>query len=272
MKITVLSENTGCEKCEGEHGLSLYISFDSYKILLDAGQSSLFLENARKLHIDLAEVDFAILSHSHYDHADGFSHFFEVNEHAPLYVRKEVSEIYYSMHEEGLKYIGPKVGMLQKYEDRILFVNKEFFPLENGSMFLIPHSTKGLHTIGEKAKLFRKEKDSLLPDDFSHEQSLVINTDRGLVIFNSCSHGGPATIMNEVQKYNRTSKIYAYIGGFHLSKYSNEDVLAFADTLKNAEVERIITGHCTGHEAFEILRNCLGDKVEEMHSGMEILL
>ena len=46
LKVTVLSENTGCEKCPGEHGLSLYIENEGHRILLDAGQSPLFAENA----------------------------------------------------------------------------------------------------------------------------------------------------------------------------------------------------------------------------------
>lgn len=270
LRITVLAENTGCGDCQGEHGLSLFIEKDEYKILLDAGKSPLFAENALTLGVDLKSVDFAVLSHSHYDHADGFDTFFEINKEAKLYVREGTGETYFSKHGEELKYIGPKKGMLEKYQDRIVFVHEDYTRIEEESMVLIPHNTENLATIGEKAKLYKLEDGKVVPDDFAHEQSFVIKTQKGLVIFNSCSHGAPANIIREVLKCEKEGKIYAYIGGFHLSKYPDEDVLEFANTLKELEIERIITGHCTGERACEILKEQLGDRVEVMHSGMVI--
>ena len=270
MKVTVLSENTGCKKCPGEHGLSLFIENAGYQILLDAGKSSLFAENAEVLGVDLKNVDFAVLSHSHYDHADGFDTFFELNETAKLYVREGTEETYFSKHGEEVRYIGPKQGMLEKYRNRVVLVDKAFMQIECEDMFLVPHNTEGLEVIGEKAKLYKLEQGELVPDDFAHEQSFVIRTPKGLVIFNSCSHGGPANIIREVLQWEKDSKLYAYIGGFHLSKYPDEDVLEFAQTLKALEMERIITGHCTGERACEILQEQLGDKVEVMYSGMVI--
>lgn len=268
LKITVLAENTGWENCPGEHGLSLYIERDHDTILLDAGKSSLFSENAKTLGVDLRNVDFAVLSHSHYDHADGFDNFFEINDRAKLYVRQEAGEIYFSKHGEELKYIGPKQGMLEQYKDRIVYVNEDCCIIPGTDMFLVPHSSENLSVIGEKAKLYKQESGKVVPDDFTHEQSFVINTPNGLVIFNSCSHGGPDNILREVLQCKNGSKIYAYIGGFHLSKFPDEDVWDFAKTLKGLEIERIITGHCTGERACEILREELGDKVEIMHAGM----
>ena len=58
MKIVTLVENTpGAAGCGYEHGLSFYIETDRHKILMDTGASDLFLENAKKLGIDLAAVD-----------------------------------------------------------------------------------------------------------------------------------------------------------------------------------------------------------------------
>lgn len=273
MRVIVLAENTGCETCPGEHGLSLFIEHNGYKILLDAGKSQLFAENAQTLGVDLKSVDFAVLSHSHYDHADGFDTFFEINDTAGLYVREGAGETYFSKHGEELRYIGPKKGMLKQYQDRIVWVDEAFARIEREDVFLVPHNTEGLEIIGEKAKLYKLENGELLPDAFAHEQSLVIKTDKGLVIFNSCSHGGPANIIREVAEaaeWGPDSKIYAYIGGFHLSKYPEEDVLEFAEILKTLEIERIITGHCTGERACEILQEKLGERLEVMHSGMVI--
>ena len=71
MKATVLLDNIGTEELAGDWGLSFYIEYAGKKILLDAGgESCLFAENARKLGLSLADVDCAVLSHAHYDHAD----------------------------------------------------------------------------------------------------------------------------------------------------------------------------------------------------------
>lgn len=270
MKVTVLSENSGWEELEGEHGLSLLIEYAGKKILLDAGQSSLFCDNAGKLGINLEEIDIAVLSHSHYDHANGFDTFLEKNTKAQLYVNHNAGEDFYADDERGQEYIGPRKGMLKQYSDRIVYIDEEKYSLEPAGIHLIAHSTMGLEKIGKKANLYRMVDGRLMPDDFNHEQSLVLETPKGLVICNSCSHGAPANIIMEVQKNLGSKKIYSYIGGFHLSHYPDEDVFQFADTLKQLNVEWIITGHCTGERAFDILKNTLGDKVEKMHSGLVI--
>lgn len=270
LRITVLAENTRCGMCPGEHGLSLFIEADNKKILLDAGKSSLFAENAKILGVDLKSVDFAVLSHSHYDHADGFGTFFEINSTAKLYVREESGELYFSRHGEELKYIGPKRGMFEKYKDRMVYVEDDYYVIPGTDMFLVSHDSENLSVIGEKAKLYKQENDKVVADDFAHEQSFVINTEKGLLIFNSCSHGGPANILKEVLQYENRFKIYAYIGGFHLSKFPDEEIFEFARILKGLEIEKIITGHCTGERACEILMEELGEKAKVMHSGMII--
>ena len=69
MKLVTLMENTTCrEDLCCEHGLSLYLETGDHKILFDAGQSGAFAENAEKLGVNLQNVDFAVLSHGHYDH------------------------------------------------------------------------------------------------------------------------------------------------------------------------------------------------------------
>lgn len=261
-----------CPDLGAQHGLSLYIEYGMYKMLVDAGQSELFFENAGKLGIDLSRVDAAVLSHAHYDHADGFEKFFEVNNKAKLYVRKEAGECFYSKHDDGMKYIGPKKGMLEKYKSRIEYVGGEFVPVVCWSTFAIPHTSNGLDEIGKRAELYREVNGELMPDDFSHEQTLILGTQKGIVIISSCSHAGAENIIREARDFycDENKEIDAFIGGFHLHKSSDEEILACAEALKKAGVKRIITGHCTGDHAFEILKRELGDRVEKMYSGMEI--
>lgn len=64
MRIINLIENTeGKSECLFEHRLSFYIETESHKALLDLGQTDSSLKNAKKLGINLNEVDTVVLSH-----------------------------------------------------------------------------------------------------------------------------------------------------------------------------------------------------------------
>lgn len=88
MKITVLTDNNGHEELDGEWGLSFLIEYKDCKVLLDAGATDLFMKNASLLGIDLSDIDFAVLSHAHYDHGNGFVPLFEQNKQVRLFAKR----------------------------------------------------------------------------------------------------------------------------------------------------------------------------------------
>ena len=89
-KITTLVENAVYGRnLQAEHGLSLLIENNGYKILFDTGQSDLFIRNATLSDIEIAEVDFLILSHGHSDHTGGLRHFLSVNKKASVICKQE---------------------------------------------------------------------------------------------------------------------------------------------------------------------------------------
>ena len=81
MKITVLTKNSVCNSnimnVKSDNGLSLFIEFDEKKIIFDPGQSDLFIQNAEKMGIDLSQVDYLIISHSHFNPAGVLKTLFE---------------------------------------------------------------------------------------------------------------------------------------------------------------------------------------------------
>lgn len=137
---------------------------------------------------------------------------------------------------------------------------------------LIPHKTPNLAAVGKAAGMYQRKLFWFCPDCFAHEQSLVFDTERGLVIFNSCSHGGADNIIREIQTTYPKKKIYAMIGGFHLFRSPDEEVRAFAMRIRETGIEKIYTGHCTGDKAVAILKEELGDAVEQLYTGMEIVI
>ena len=135
---------------------------------------------------------------------------------------------------------------------------------------LLPHKTKNLEAIGEHAGMYVKIRGQFRPDSYDHEQSLVFDTDKGLVIFNSCSHGGADNIIREVHETWPEKQIYALIGGLHLFCSTDEEVRALAGRIRETGIRHVYTGHCTGDAAMEILREELGDVVQEFYTGFEM--
>lgn len=270
MKITVLSDNIGYGKLQGEWGLSLHIGFDGKNYLLDTGGSDLFLKNAGELGIDVSDVDCAVLSHAHDDHSLGMEPFFRINSKACFYVSPNAKENCYSGKGLLKRYIGLPKGILSGYEGRIR--TPDGFAEIDRNVFVVPHSTGGLKEIGRRSRLYVRRGLVCHPDDFAHEQSLVFRTDKGLVIFNSCSHSGPDVVMDEVRDSFPGEDVVAYIGGLHLFRMNKDEVKVIASKIRKAGIRRVITGHCTGDEAYAVLKDCLGDAVEQFRCGMVIEL
>ena len=82
MKWTVLSDNR--VGLQIEHGLSLLLQTERYRLLLDTGASDLFIRNAEHMGIDLRSVDYVFISHGHSDHAGGLRYFLDINNHAKV--------------------------------------------------------------------------------------------------------------------------------------------------------------------------------------------
>ncbi len=266
MKATVLVDNIRNDGMQGEWGLCIYIEYMDKKILLDAGASGLFADHAGKMSIPLAEVDYGVLSHAHYDHANGMEQFFRANNRAKFYIRSACRENCYSQKTYYKKYIGMPKGILKKYKDRIVYASGDYAVAEG--ITLVPHKGEGLEAIGRREKMYLKVKGGWKWDNFAHEQSLVFDTPKGLVIFNSCCHGGAANVINEVAATFPDKKVLALIGGFHLYNKTEAEVRELAAKIKETGIQYIYTGHCTGEKAFDILKEELGECVQRLHVGL----
>ncbi len=257
MKITVLAENTCSSADFGcEHGLSLFIETGNYKILFDTGQTFLFCENAEKLGIDLSRVDFAVLSHGHYDHGGGLKTFFEVNKKAPVYISRYAFGEYYHGSE---KYIGLDKSI--KESERIIFA-EDVFCIKVGITLYSCNDKVRNHNIGAFG-LTRKKGEEYSPDPFLHEQYLEIQENGKTILISGCSHKG---IMNIADWF----KPDILVGGFHFSKLDTGDTLkTYAQYLDSFDTD-FYTCHCTGEKQFLYMKkymNCLsyirtGDVIE----------
>ena len=253
-RVTVLLENTSRDgRLVCEHGLSLYIEASNRKILFDMGQSDAFAKNAEALGIDLSEVDVAILSHGHYDHAGGIKTFLEINKKALIYMNKRAFGRH--LNADG-RYIGIAPELAKS--DRIVYVD-DFLEIDcelglyscNGNEKIHPTESRGLEI---------EENGVRRPDDFLHEQYLIIQEGDKRILVSGCSHKG---ILNIVEWF----KPDALIGGFHFSRISDRERLcSYAHALTEYPT-RYFTGHCTGVEQFGALKEIMADSLEYIYTG-----
>lgn len=241
MKIVTLVENTSnSADLSSEHGLSLYIETKAHKILFDMGQTDLFAENAKKLGIDLADVDIAILSHGHYDHGGGLKKFLEINTKAPIYVNKYAFEPYYNGTE---KYIGLDVSLMDN--EKIIFTENVTKIAENLTLYSCNEQKKS-YDLGSFG-LNKKTGDTFVPDDFLHEQYLYMEEDGKKILISGCSHKG---ILNIAEWFQPD----VLVGGFHFSKLPLDETLkAYAEILDKFDT-MYYTCHCTGMEQYRFMK------------------
>ena len=256
MRIVTLLENTTCrEDLCCEHGLSLYIETGKHRILFDAGQTEAFADNAQALGIDLSAVDLCVLSHGHYDHGGGLKKFLEINKTAPVYVSRDAFMPHYNGTE---KYIGLDQTLLD--DPRLIFAENSTqlapgITLESGAIPL-PHPI-------DPAGLTVLENGILQPEDFRHEQYLIIEEEGKRVCFSGCSHRG---ILNIAAHFRPD----VLIGGFHFMKLDPE---TDARRLTDAAEELLrydttyYTGHCTGAAAYDFMKPIMGDRLNLIPTG-----
>lgn len=280
LSFTVLIENTAPEMLCFEHGLSFYLEYNEKRYLLDTGSSNLFLENAKRLGIDLSKVDYAVLSHAHYDHSGGFFGFFQKNKTAKVYVQEKAKEACYKGCGEDARYIGIPERLLESYPERFHFLDGD--AVIHQGVWCITHKTEHLEDRGRKANMYIRRHDKFVADDFSHEQSLAFDTEKGLVVFNSCSHGGIVNIVKDIKTAFVGKTVYAVIGGFHLKSNlkghagitgmsaTKEEVLRLGKTLLELGVQHIYTGHCTGEPAFLLLKEVCGNRIHNLTTGLQV--
>lgn len=268
-KVTVIVDNILFGDIKGEWGLSILVEHGDKKILADVGASGLFAENMVKLGFQVADVDYASLSHAHYDHSNGMSRFFKENKKAKFYLRETTNENCYAKKFFFCKYIGIPKNIMTDYADRIEIISGNYNLCDG--VYLIPHETGGLEKIGKRDMMYRRTKKGWMPDDFSHEQSMVIETDKGLVIINCCCHGGVINIINEAVRAFPDKHVYGLIGGFHLFNKSESEIRQVASEINKTGIDFVCTGHCTKNRAYGIMKEELGDKLEQLRVGLEMV-
>jgi 7,8-dihydropterin-6-yl-methyl-4-(beta-D-ribofuranosyl)aminobenzene 5'-phosphate synthase len=271
MILTVLSENSADPEnpeLKAEHGFSVHAELDNCAILYDFGPGGTLVSNSGVLGISLENVDDAVLSHGHYDHAGDMERFLEINTKARVFYGRDAFAPRWSLSKGSPREVGIPLSSPEKYAERLTLA-EDLIDLED---FVILTAAPG-HRGRPKANglLLAGPAGERLQDDFADELTLVIRGKNGLVVLTGCSHRGILNIVDQVKTYCPKCPVNALVGGFHLmeGEESEESLRSICSRLAESLPEsRIYSGHCTENSASEMFSEYFPDRYEKLHTGM----
>lgn len=263
-QVTILYDAFGKNPAmKKDWGFSALVEYGGKRVLFDTGNDAeRFAENVKAAGIDLAKLDFVVISHRHLDHTAGLSHLLKVNPGVKIYVPLEVLGGIFGTSAPGSFYRRDLTlpQHMRYYDDhppeRIVLASAwagaRFEPIDktqeiSPGMFLISTLSE---TPGTKEM---------------RELSLVIRTPEGLVLVTGCSHPGIERIVEGAQAVDKRVRIV--FGGFHLPTAKDEEIARIATSLHDGfKVEKLAPGHCTGEPAFAAFQKTWGE--DYLYAGL----
>lgn len=256
--MTVMDNLAGEQKAmKAEHGLSFYVETEEVRILFDFGAGGHALDNARKLGIRLDQIDFAVGSHGHYDHAAGYRDFAEAGLTCPLVTGNGFFREKYAQNGLKATYLG--VGFDCDFLNSHGIehtVCHDLLPLGRKCWVLGGiQRTHTFETIPERFVI--RDKTGWCQDHFEDEICLVLEDKGRLTVIVGCSHPGILNILDTVRK-RFTQPIAAVVGGTHLVEADRRRIEQTTRAMKEMGIGLLGFNHCSG----ELLRQVMAEKPE----------
>jgi len=221
VRMSILYDNNPWDKAlQSDWGFSCLIEGLDQTILFDTGRyDSLLMENIEKTGTNLRQVKTIFLSHEHHDHIGGLSKVLDVRSDVTVYFPKSFSSgIRKSIRKAGAQ--GSEVGSPLKISENTL-------------------------STGEMRSFVK------------NEHSLLILTDRGVILITGCAHPGIVSILERAKAISRQD-ILLVIGGFHLFSDSDSGIRKIISQLKELGVRYVAPTHCSGPEARQLFAEAYG--------------
>lgn len=273
IKVITLVENTSTSSdYVHKHGLCLYIETSNHKILFDLGSNGLFLENAKKLGVNVAGIDTVIISHGHADHGGALKLFLGNNNTAKVYVRRNA----FDSHKIKVLGLFFNVGLDNSLKNHPQIVLTDARTVIDDELMLF--SDIDTHEFPTKAnkKLYAQIDGKMKSDDFTHEQNLIIAEGENKTLFAGCAHAGIVNIKDKAEQIIN-GKLNYILAGFHLynpasrKRESDELIYGIADRLNDGDT-MYYTCHCTGKKVYEMMKKRLSDRIQYISVGTKLEL
>jgi len=196
-------------------GFATIIKTPKELILFDTGgNSEILLSNMKKLGINPASIKKVVISHIHSDHLGGLEGFLDRNSDVTVFIPSSFPQsIKNMMLEKGAKFV--EISVPKKISDFVYTTGELYGPPE--------------------------------------EQSLIIDSKKGLVIITGCAHPGIVNIVKKAKELMRRDEVYLVLGGFH------HPPISCVKEFKELGVEKVAPSHCTG----DLVREAFGKEYKE---------
>jgi 7,8-dihydropterin-6-yl-methyl-4-(beta-D-ribofuranosyl)aminobenzene 5'-phosphate synthase len=251
-RITVLCENSvgPISGTLGEHGFSALIEpAGGEPILFDTGQGATLLHNVQRMNKNLAAVHKVAISHGHYDHTGGLLPLLQACGPKTVYGHPGIFAPRYRVKDTG-----ECIAIGLPHDRATLEASGAYFDLSAEFREIAPavFLTGQVPRLSEfetgDQGLFRDcsgQEADITPDD----QSLVLETGRGLVVLLGCCHAGLVNTLEHVACQTGRRDVHAVIGGTHLGFCGQEQLERTITAIKRRGVQKLAAGHCTGFAA-----------------------
>ncbi|MBW2149700.1 MAG: MBL fold metallo-hydrolase [Deltaproteobacteria bacterium] len=264
-RITILCENfVGRLVGSGEHGFSAFIETEEGNYLFDTGNGHSIVANSLAMDKDLRFITRIFLSHGHYDHTGGLPDALRLKGKVDVHVHPHVFldriAVLKEDGKETKRFVGIpyKKGYLESLGANFLF-NSDFTEVEKG-IFLTGEVPRKTPFEKPDQRLFSEIDGKTVQDIFLDDQSLVLDTDKGLILILGCAHSGMINIIHHVTAKTGKDKLYAILGGTHLDFLTPDQLEESIRSLKEMKIEKIGVSHCTGMRATFRLLQEFGDR------------
>lgn len=225
----------------------------------------MLLHNLAALGAEPEQLEALVISHAHYDHTGGLAGLLERLPSVPLHAHPDLSRERFRKTDTGPKRVGPAM-------ERATLEGHVSLRLCSDPVEVVP----GIWTTGEIAPRLEPEGRSRShivqkgggwsADPYRDDLSLVLDTDKGLVVVCGCCHAGLLNTLARVRGTFGRDPI-AVVGGIHLVHADVPALKHVVDELRQYGPPRLCVGHCTGEGSFEALRAGLGERVSLCQPG-----
>jgi len=239
-----------------EHGFSMLIRVfcngKSQNILFDTGISPKgVVTNAKRMGLNLTEVESIVLSHGHYDHFGGLLKIIRTinKKDLPIIVHEDMFRTRGAINQDGTIRKYPEFPSENQMKHALCVKTRQPYLLADNMLLVtgeIPRKTDFEKGFPQQRVLLNGEwqPDPLVRDD----RAIVVNIKKkGLLVISGCAHAGIVNTTFYAQQITGVSHIHAIMGGFHLAgKQYETRIDRTVEELKFLKPELLVPSHCTG--------------------------
>jgi 7,8-dihydropterin-6-yl-methyl-4-(beta-D-ribofuranosyl)aminobenzene 5'-phosphate synthase len=227
----VYDNNPADQRLEADWGFSCFVEGPGKSILFDTGANGqILLSNMEKLGIHPEKVDVVVLSHAHRDHTGGLEDLLARNSKIEVWL----PHFFTPDFKDGVRKKGAKIIEVEA----------------SGEI------CEGAYTSG-------------VIEGWIKEQSLVLDTKKGLILMTGCAHPRITNILARVKELFKKD-IFLAMGGFHLAGFDKAEIEGIIGRFRDLGVQKVGPCHCSGDETRALFYEEYKDDFIKIGVGKEI--